>query len=102
MNGFLVHHSFHLFSIFVLLLDFCSCTGLVSRDNIPQVITRFYFSPHSPPAFEVMLSRFGIVHFMYLLAINQALPYGCSFVTYGHPEGSAAGDIAIIWNDVLK
>ena len=28
---------------------------------------------------------------MYLLAINQALPYGCSFVTYGHPEDSAAG-----------
>ena len=32
---------------------------------------------------------------MYLLAINQALPYGCSFVTYGHPEDSAAGDITI-------
>ena len=32
-------------------------------------------------------------------------PYGCSFVTYGHPEGSAAGDITIItiiWNDVFK
>ena len=31
--------------------------------------------------------------------------YGCSFVTYGHPEGSAAGDITIItiiWNDVFK
>ena len=40
--------------------------------------------------------------YMYLLAINQALPYGCSFVTYGHPEGSAAGDITIIWNDVFK
>ena len=39
---------------------------------------------------------------MYLLAINQALPYGCSFVTYEHPEGSAAGDITIIWNDVFK
>ena len=39
---------------------------------------------------------------MYLLAINQALPYGCNFVTYGHPEGSAAGDIIIIWNDVLN
>ena len=39
---------------------------------------------------------------MYLLAINQALPYGYSFVTYGHPEGSAASDITIIWNDVLK
>ena len=25
---------------------------------------------------------------MYLLVINQALPYRCSFVTYGHPEGS--------------
>ena len=37
---------------------------------------------------------------MYPLAISQALPYGCSFVTYGHPEGSAAGDITIIWNDV--
>ena len=22
--------------------------------------------------------------------------------TYGHPEGSAAGDITIIWNDVFK
>ena len=39
---------------------------------------------------------------MYLLAINQALLYGCSFVTYEHPEGSAAGDITIIWNDVFK
>ena len=39
---------------------------------------------------------------MYLLAINQALLYGCSFVTYGYPEGSAAGDITIMWNDVLK
>ena len=39
---------------------------------------------------------------MYLLAINQALPYGCSFVTYEHPEGSAVDDITIIWNDVLK
>ena len=39
---------------------------------------------------------------MYVLAINQALPYGCSFVTYGHPEGSVTGDITIIWNDVFK
>ena len=39
---------------------------------------------------------------MYLLATNQALPYGSSFVTYGHPEGSAAGDITIISNHVLK
>ena len=39
---------------------------------------------------------------MYLLAINQALSYGCSIVTSGHPEGSAAGDITIIWNDVFK
>ena len=39
---------------------------------------------------------------MYLLAINQALPYGYSFVTYGHPEGSEARDISIIWNDVFK
>ena len=31
--------------------------------------------------------------------------YIFSFVTYGHPEGSAAGDIAIItiiWNNVFK
>ena len=28
---------------------------------------------------------------MYLLAINQALLYGCIFVTYGHPEGSDNG-----------
>ena len=93
--------------LLVLLLDFHSCTGLVSRDKIPQVITRFYLSPHSPPTFEVVLGRFGSLTspFMYLLAINQALPYGCSFVTYGHPEGSAAGDvtiITIIWNDVFK
>ena len=39
---------------------------------------------------------------MYLLAINQALPYGCSFVTYGHPEGSAEGGFTINWNDVFK
>ena len=32
---------------------------------------------------------------MYLLAINQALPYGYSFVIYGHPEGSAASDTTI-------
>ena len=44
----------------------------------------------------------GEMHLMYLLAINQALPCGCSFVTYGHPEGSAAGDITIIWNGVFK
>ena len=44
-------------------LFFCwilrSCTGLVSRDKIPQVFTRFYLSPHSPPTFEVVLTRFG-------------------------------------------
>ena len=27
----------------------------MSRDKIPQVITRFYLSPHSPPTFEVVL-----------------------------------------------
>ena len=27
---------------------------------------------------------------MYLLSINQALPCGCSFVKYGHAEGSAS------------
>ena len=45
--------------MFVLLLDFRSCIGLVSRDKIPQVITKFYLSPHSPLTFEVVLSRFG-------------------------------------------
>ena len=39
---------------------------------------------------------------MYLLAINQSLSYGFGFVACGHPEGSAAGDITIIWNDVFK
>ena len=39
--------------------------------------------------------------FSFLLMIYQALLYGCSFVTYGHPEGSAAGDITIIWNDLF-
>ena len=74
--------------LFVLLLDFCSSTGLVSMDKIPQVITRFYLSPHSPPAFEVVLTRYGSLISPYVpLGINQALPYGCSFVTYGHPEG---------------
>ena len=41
-------------------------------------------------------------HLMYHLAINLAPLSGCSFVTCGHPEGSAAGDITIIWNDVFK
>ena len=55
------------------------------------VITIFYLSPHSPQTFEVVLTRFGSLISPYvLLAINQALPYGCSFVTSGHPEGSAA------------
>ena len=52
------------------------------------------FSPHPQKKTKKNL--------MYLLAINQALPYGCSFVTYGHPEGSAVGNITIIWDDVLK
>ena len=50
----------------------------------------------------VVLTRFGSFHLMYLLTINQALPYGCIFVTYGQPGGFAAGDITIIWNDVLN
>ena len=29
--------------LFVLLLDFRSCTGLVSRDKIPQVITSYIY-----------------------------------------------------------
>ena len=61
MHGFLVHHSFICF-LFVLLQDFRSCTGLVSRDKIPQVVTRFYLSPDSPPTFEVVLARFGSFH----------------------------------------
>ena len=64
--------------------------------------SRFYLSPHSPPAFEVVLTRSGRFHIRLILAINQALPDDCSFVIYGHPGGSAAGDITIIWNDVLK
>ena len=35
-------------------------------------------------------------------AIGQSLIDACSFVTYGYPEGSAAGDITIIWNYVFK
>ena len=76
----------------------------------------FLFKGILPVDFEILLHffldkrlsvttsiyRFGSFHLMYLLAINQALPYGCSFVTYGHPGGSEAGDIIIIWNDVLK
>ena len=101
MHGFLVHHSFHLFSIRssarFMQLYWSSVQG-----KIPQVVTRFYLSPHSPPTFEVVLTRFGRFHLMYLFAINQALPYGCSFLTYGHPGVSEAGDITIIWNDVLN
>ena len=55
--------------LFVLLLDFRSCTGLVSRDKIPQVITRFYLSPHSPPTFKVLLTRFGSL-------ISPYVPFG--------------------------
>ena len=40
--------------VFVILLSFHSCTGLVSSDKIPKVITRFYLSPHSPPACEFL------------------------------------------------
>ena len=40
--------------VFVILLGFHSCTGLVSSDKIPQVITRFYLSPHSIPACEFL------------------------------------------------
>ena len=61
--------------LFVLLLDFRSCTSLVSRDKIPQVFTtRFYLSPHSPPTFEVVLTRFG----------SLISPY----VPLGHQSGS--------------
>ena len=70
---------------------------------IPQVITRFYLSPHSPPTFEVVLTRFVSLISPYVPLDHQSgSAYGCSFVTYGHPEGSAAGDITIIWNDVFK
>ena len=90
--------------LFVLLLDFRSCTGLVSGDKIPQVITRFYLSPHSPPTFEVMLTRFGSLISPYVPLSHQS---GSALWlqlcnTYGHPEGSAVGDITIIWNDVFK
>ena len=75
----------------------------MSGDKIPQVITRFYLSPHSPPTFEVMLTRFGSLISPYVpLGHQSGSPYGCRFVTYGHSEGSAAGDITIIWNDVFK
>ena len=88
--------------LFFLSLTLCICTGLVSSDKISLVVTRFYLSPHSPPTVEVVLTRSGSFDLTFLLAINQALPYGCSFITYGHPGGSAADDITIIWNDVLK
>ena len=61
--------------LLVLLLDFRSFTGLVSRDKIPQVITIFYLSPHSPPTSEVVLTRFG----------SLISPY----VRLGHQSGSA-------------
>ena len=54
--------------------------------------------------FGLLASFFSksIKNLMYLLVINQALPYGCSFVIYGHPGSSAADDVTIIWNDLLK
>ena len=54
-----------------------SCKNVVKdqRDKIPQVITRFYLSPHSPPTFEVVLTRFG----------SLTSPY----VPLGHQSGSA-------------
>ena len=61
--------------LLILLLDFRSCIGLVSRDKIPQVITRFYLSPHSPPTFKVVLTRFG----------SLISPY----VPLGHQSGTA-------------
>ena len=51
------------------------CPYVMSRDKIPQVITRFYLSPHSPPTFEVVLTRFG----------SLTSPY----VPLGHQSGSA-------------
>ena len=50
------------------------------------------------------------VHYYCLFDLYIYVPLGrqpgsglwLRFVTYGHPEGYAAGDITIIWNDVLK
>ena len=47
----------------------------IHGNKIPQVITRFYLSPHSPPTFEVVLTRFG----------SLTSPY----VPLGHQSGSA-------------
>ena len=56
----------------------------MSRDKIPQVITRFYLSPRSPPTFEVVLTRFG----------SLTSPY----VPLGHQSGSALGlQLCNIW-----
>ena len=33
---------------------FLTCIYLVSRDKIPQVVTRFYPSPHSPPTVDAV------------------------------------------------
>ena len=63
------------------------------------MITRFYLSPHSPSTLEVVRTRFGSLISPYVpLGHQSGSAYGCSFVTYGHPEGSAAGDITIIWS----
>ena len=84
-----------------VFLDVHSCTGLVSSDTISRVVTKFYLSSRSPLTFEVVFP--GLGGFTCVpLGHHQTLPYGCSFVTYEHPGGSAAGDITIIWNDVLK
>ena len=74
----------------------------MSRDKIPQVITRFCLS-HSPPTFEVVLTRFGSLISPYVpLGHQSGSALWLQLVTYGHSEGSAAGDITIIWNDVFK
>ena len=63
-------------------------TIYIYRDKIPQVITRFYLSAHSPGTFEVVLTRFcgAKLHLMNFLAINQALSYEMHYCNiFGNP-----------------
>ena len=58
--------------IYIYIYIYRSCTGLVSRDKIPQVFTRFNLSPHSPPPFGVVLTRFGSLISLYVPLGHQS------------------------------
>ena len=93
---------YYLFFCWIFAVALVWCLGIKFHKSLLDFICHHILHQHSRSCLPDLGAQY---HLMYLLAINQALPYGCSFVTYGHPEGSAAGDITIItiiWNDVFK